>query len=187
MNMAATGHRPKKLGHAYNLMHPINIHIGKRMREFILTMAGWNEETQSFRDDEIFTNISGMAIGVDTIWAMVTLKLKRQFPGKFRLKCAIPCINHESRWSAEDQKRYHQILEQADEVIYVSKEPYNDTCMYERDKYMVNDADYLYGIWDGSPSGTKNTIDYAKKQNVLMYVEDPTPWIEEYQLTQSVS
>lgn len=29
---------------------------------------------------------------------------------------------------------------------------------------MVNQADYIYGVWDGTTGGTKNYIEYAKKQ-----------------------
>jgi len=181
LKIAVTGHRPGKLGNAYDLMHPINIHIGKNMREFILAMAGYDPDTKTFRDDETYTLISGMALGVDTIWAMVALKLKREFPGKFFLECAIPCKGQETKWKQSAQERYHQILSQADKVTYVTETTYTPSCMQKRNEYMVDEADFLYGVWDGSSGGTKNCIDYAKKKGIVMYIEDPTPIIQAYQ------
>lgn len=187
MKIAATGHRPNKLADSYDTMHPINVEMGRKMREFILIMAGWNPETKTFRDDEVYTIISGMAQGVDTIWALVTLKLKRQFPGKFKLECAIPCRNQEKKWSKKSQKRYHEILEQADKVTLVTDSEYTNTCMQVRNEYMVDNCDYLYCVWDGTPGGTKNCIDYAKGKGTLMYIQDPTPWIEEYLKNQKIA
>lgn len=184
MKIMVTGHRPDKLGDAYDIMHPINICMGKRMREVVMTLSGYDFDKKEFRDDEVYTLISGMALGVDTIWALVALKLKRQYPGKFRLECAIPCLDQEKRWRKEHQKRYHDILKQADEVIYVTDKPYTPNCMQLRNEYMVDSCDYLYGIWDGSEGGTKNCLEYAQSKNVLMYIEDPTPWIEKYHYQQ---
>jgi len=181
LRIAVTGPRPKKLGGAYDLMHPINIRIGRRMREIILVLSGYNWETKKFQEEqEVVTLISGMALGVDTIWAMVALKLRRQFSHKFRLECAIPCRGQEIRWSKQDQERYHDILRQADIITYVTDTHYTPGCMQKRNIYMVDSCDYLYGIWDGSSGGTRNCLDYARKKGVPTYVDDPTPWIEEY-------
>ncbi len=187
ITLAATAHRPKYLAGAYELMNPINIQMGKRMRQFILDRAGYDEETHSFSSDESIRLISGMALGGDTVWAMVALKLKRDFPGKFILECAIPCKDQEKRWKKVDQERYHQILKEADTVTHISTNPYDNTCMYNRDKYMVDQADCIFGVCLGIPSGTKNTLDYAKKQGVECVIEDPTPWIEAYKTSKSVS
>jgi uncharacterized phage-like protein YoqJ len=187
MKIAVTGHRPDKLGNSYNLTHPINIEIGKRMREVILVLSGYDSGTRKFRDNEIFTIISGMALGVDTVWAMVALKLKRQFPYKFQLECAVPCKEQERKWNKTAQQRYQNILSQADKVTYVTETTYTHKCMQKRNEYMVNESSYVYGIWDGTSGGTKNCIDYAKKQGTLLYVEDPTPWIEAYEKSKSVN
>jgi len=36
--------------------------------------------------------------------------------------------------------------------------------MNDRNKYMVDRADEIIAVWDGSNSGTSNCINYAKKQ-----------------------
>lgn len=35
--------------------------------------------------------------------------------------------------------------------------------MQKRNEYMVDHSDKVIAVWDGSKSGTKNCIDYAKK------------------------
>lgn len=80
--LAVTGHRPSKLGNAYDLTHPTNVKIAYAMRKFILEKSGYDEASGSFATKGKILLISGMALGVDTLWAMVGLKLKYQFPDK---------------------------------------------------------------------------------------------------------
>lgn len=187
MKIAVTGHRPNKLGNAYEIKHPVNIEMGRRMRDVILQLSRYDETKEnSFRDDEVVTIISGMALGVDTIWALVALKLKKEFPHKFRLECAIPCLEQSSNWPKESRDRYEFILSKADEVTYVTNQTYTNTCMQQRNEYMVDNADFIYAVWNGTAGGTKNCIDYARKKGKLIYIEDPTPWIEKYDKKQPV-
>ncbi|WCK56973.1 SLOG family protein (plasmid) [Aneurinibacillus sp. Ricciae_BoGa-3] len=173
MIITVTGHRPDKLGNAYNVSHPTNLAIGKKMREFILSQAGYDNVTQSFVSDEVVTLISGMALGVDTIWALVALKLRKRFSDKFRLECAIPCKNHSSRWNESSKKQYADILLQADVVTHVSTEPYKPSLMQKRNEYMVDKADLVFAVWDGSNGGTGNCVKYAKEQKRTIFVLHP--------------
>lgn len=70
---------------------------------------------------------------------------------------------------------YRDTLKQADEVTYVSKETYTEGCMQKRNEYMVDQADYVYAVWNGTSGGTGNCVKYAKEQGVFIYIEDPTP------------
>lgn len=177
MIIAVTGHRPKNFGKGdnsiYDIHHATNVKIGRAMREFILMRAGYNAETKEFSSTEPIRLVSGMALGVDTIWALVALKLKSQFPGKFELECAIPHANHGNKWSQVDKKRYVDILSKADHVEHVSKEPYSAYLMQKRNEYMVNLADEVLAIWDGSKSGTGNCVNYAMKKGVPVYQYHP--------------
>lgn len=168
-----TGHRPDKLGDAYKVNHPTNVAIGRKMREFILEQAGYNKDTNSFSNDDTFLLISGMALGIDTIWALVVLKLKREFPGKFLLECAIPCKGHGSNWPKESQDIYHDILKKADIVTQVSNLPYKGYLMQKRNEYMVNKAHMTLAIWNGSTGGTGNCVNYAKERGKPIYVIHP--------------
>ncbi|PLS19644.1 DUF1273 domain-containing protein [Bacillus sp. M6-12] len=173
MIITVTGHRPNKLGNAYDVHHPTNVAIGKKMREFILSQAGYDKETNTFAYEGEITLISGMALGIDTIWALVAIKLKKDFPNKFKLECAIPCKNHPSRWIKESQEIYYNILKQADKVTQVSNEEYKPWLMQKRNEYMVDTADIVFACWDGTKGGTGNCVDYAKKVKKPIYVLHP--------------
>lgn len=177
MILAVTGHRPENFGKGdkgiYNIRHATNIKIGRAMREFILMRAGYNSETNSFASEEVIRLVSGMALGVDTIWALVALKLREQFPGKFELECAIPCENHSKKWKQEDKERHALICSKADKVTMVSTKPYAGYLMQKRNEYMVDIADEVLAVWDGSKSGTGNCVDYAIKKRVPVYQYHP--------------
>lgn len=168
--ITVTGHRPNRLNNAYDLLHPVNIKMGRVMREFILNQAGYNKETNTFTGETPVRLVSGMALGADTVWAMVALKLKREFPGVFELECAIPCANHSSRWKSEDQKRYQMILDNADVVTHVSKQPYKGWLMQKRNEYMVDISPTVFAIWNGVENGgTYNCVKYAQKKERTIY------------------
>lgn len=173
MIITVTGHRPNKLGNAYDVKHPTNIAIGKEMRAFILQKAGFDSKTKTFSYEGEITLISGMALGVDTLWALVALRLKREFPGKFKLECAIPCQNHSSRWVKESKVIYDDILSKADDVTLVTDAPYNPWLMQKRNEYMVDNAEMVFAVWDGTNGGTGNCVNYAKKKNKPIYVLHP--------------
>lgn len=52
--------------------------------------------------------------------------------------------------------------EAAAEVVVVSDGEYAVWKMQTRNEAMVDAADELWALWDGSSGGTKNCIDYAK-------------------------
>lgn len=173
LTLAVTGHRPSKLGNAYDIQHPTNMKIARIMRAFILEKAGFDEDSRTFSTNGKVLLISGMALGVDTLWALVGLKLKFQFPGKFELECAIPCANHSSRWKKSDQERHADIIKRSGIVTFVSKEPYAPYLMQKRNEYMVDKADELLAVWDGTSSGTRNCVKYAEKKGSIIYRYHP--------------
>jgi len=61
----------------------------------------------------------------------------------------------------------------------------NFISLERRTDELKDSCDYLYGIWNGSSGGTKNCLDYAREKGVQTYVDDPTPWIEEYRSQQA--
>lgn len=58
---------------------------------------------------------------------------------------------------------YQYILGMADTAKLVSDEEYKPYLMQKRNEYIVDHSDKVIAVWDGSKSGTKNCIDYAKK------------------------
>jgi uncharacterized phage-like protein YoqJ len=105
-----------------------------------------------------------MALGVDTVFALAVLELKDK-GYNIKLHCAIPCLNHSSKWFEESVVLYKEILDKADVVKFVTEQPYQVWMMQKRNEYMVNRADKVIAVWDGSKGGTGNCVAYAKKQN----------------------
>jgi uncharacterized phage-like protein YoqJ len=160
MIIAVTGHRPDKLGWGYELSSKIPEYnkLYQIMYNFLL-------ETRPIKC------ISGMALGVDTLFACAVLKYKEKY--STLLECAIPCINHSSKWQEKDINLYNKILLLADIVTYVSKREYQPWLMQERNEYMVDNCDMLLGIWNGSSGGTANCIKYAKSKNKTIKIINP--------------
>jgi uncharacterized phage-like protein YoqJ len=155
MKIAVTGHRPNKLW-GYKLEQPAYRELYRRLQQVVLEHNGTHL-------------ISGMALGVDTVFALLALNM----PG-VTLECAIPCSNQTARWlNKTDVERYNAILSRADVVTYVSREPYTAGCMQARNEYMVNTCDLLIAVWDGSRGGTANCVNYAKTVSKPIVVINP--------------
>ena len=72
----------------------------------------------------------------------------------------------------KDVLRYEKILKRADCSVVLS-EHYTQSCMFERNRYMVDNSDYVLAVWNGEKKGgTWYTIDYARKKNKPVEVLD---------------
>lgn len=152
---AFTGHRPVKFAFGYNEDVPNCIAIKSALEYEIVNMI----------DNGVTVFISGMALGVDTWAAEIVLRLKEDKYPALKLYCAIPCKGQENKWSAAAQKRYKSILQRAYRVSVLSQS-YTRDCMFKRDKWMVDHAQYLIAVLkDGEESsGTGLTVKYAKEK-----------------------
>lgn len=56
------------------------------------------------------------------------------------------------------------IINESDEVYYVSEERYTHWCMNKRNEWMVDNSDLVIAVWDGTKGGTANCVRYAVKQ-----------------------
>ncbi len=108
--------------------------------------------------------ISGVAQGIDLICAELVLEIKRKF-SNIKLECAIPYPKQYTSYDYIDKLRYKSILTQADYISIISPK-YSTNCMMKRNKYMVDNSSMLIGVWNGNQGGTKNTIEYANKNNI---------------------
>ena len=142
-----TGHRPEKLE-----------------QPEIVVVEALKKEIRTAIADGFQTFISGMARGVD-LWA-AEIVLALQGEGKaIRLICASPYRGFEARWSHDWQDRYRQIMEQADLVRFICPS-YSRDCFQRRNKWMVEHSARVIAVYNGQPSGTRNTIEYAKRCSV---------------------
>ncbi len=162
LKICFTGHRPKGLPWGYDETKESCI-LFKNVMFSIIEKAIMSGYTYF---------ISGMALGIDMICAEIVLELKKKYKNVM-LECAIPCLNQEKKWPLSEQERYKNILKKADVVHYVSKAEYTDTCMNDRNIYMVKACDVVIAVWNGKPSGTGNTVKMARNAGKKVRVVDP--------------
>lgn len=104
--------------------------------------------------------IAGGALGFDTLCAEAVLSLKESLE-EITLTLAIPCRNHDARWSEADRKKFSEILARADEAVYVSEE-YTKFCMFKRNRYMVDRSLYCVSFCTKKSGGSYYTVNYAR-------------------------
>jgi predicted Rossmann fold nucleotide-binding protein DprA/Smf involved in DNA uptake len=51
---------------------------------------------------------------------------------------------------------------------------YTRDCMIKRNRYMVDRSRYVLAVWDGSNGGTGYTVRYARSQNRIVQIINPT-------------
>lgn len=146
MKIAITGHRPHRLNKEYDGTGPMSLWIKKKIND-ILDIYGPT------------MLISGMALGVDMLFAEIAIE--RKLP----LIAAIPCKGQEKIWPKKSQDRYNKILSyDGCSKVYVS-ESYSAYAMQKRNEYMIDNCAILLAVWDGTTGGTCNAVQYAKKVN----------------------
>lgn len=114
--------------------------------------------------DGFQTFVSGMARGVD-LWAAEIVLALRDEGAAVRLICASPYRGFEDRWSREWQERYRRVMGQADLVRFICP-GYSRDCFQRRNQWMVDRSARVIAVYNGQPSGTRNTIEYARRCNV---------------------
>lgn len=159
---AFTGHRPRKFPWGYNEADVRCVALKKALTEEIARLV----------DAGYMDFLSGMAEGADTWAALAVLALKKENPA-LKLHCVLPCEGQADEWSASARELYSSILEQADEVVYVSRE-YHDGCMLERNRYLVDHTTCLLAVYNGEwRGGTAMTVRYARKMGREVIVLSP--------------
>ena len=116
--------------------------------------------------------LSGMAEGADTWAALAVLALKKENPA-LRLHCVLPCEEQADGWSDSARELYFSSLEQADEVVSVSRE-YREGCMLKLNRYLVDHAACLLAVYNGEwRGGTAMTVRYARKLGRRITILNP--------------
>lgn len=93
----------------------------------------------------------GMAMGFDLLSAEVVLSLKAECK-ELRLIAVVPYRNQDERFSFADKKRYHSILNRADETILLC-ENYYQGCLLRRNDYMLARSNQVIAYFDGENKG----------------------------------
>lgn len=143
MIIAATGHRPDKLG-GYS----------DAIAEKLMRLA-WGA-LLSERPEGV---ISGMALGWDTAVARAAIMLG------IPLIAAVPFKGQEHQWPALAQYDYRKLLARAARVEIISLGDYSARAMQRRNEWMVDESNRLLALWDGSSGGTANCVAYAGRKD----------------------
>lgn len=147
--MAVTGHRPNKLRWGYNYNEPHWVKLKSFMKEKLLEL-------------NIQDAYSGMALGVDTVFALAVIELKNK-GYNIRLHAAIPCANHCRQWPKPSQKLYYDILSNADEIVGMSENNfYEQLALYiYNNEYVLLKKDIIIDI-DFNITPLSNNMIYSQ-------------------------
>lgn len=141
-----TGHRPEKL-------HLPETEIKRLLKKAIMqaVMDGYT------------TFISGMARGLDMWAAETVLELKKV--NDISLIAVSPYYGFEKHWDAANKAKYYDIIDAAEEVKFMQSE-YSKASFHIRNAYMVDNSARVIAAYNGTPGGTKNTVEYARKKGL---------------------
>lgn len=147
VTVAVTGHRPEKITNWQFVEHQL---------------------AEAYRDFGVTTVIQGMAAGVDLTAAKVAHVLGIPFWS------ARPWAGHKPRKDDERNYQYATIL--AERVTDVdSSLHYPGPWVYQkRNEWMVDHAEMLIAVWDGTSGGTANCVKYARKNGIDIWRINPT-------------
>lgn len=119
------------------------------------------------RDFGTVEAISGMALGVDTWWAMAALNLKLD------LAAYIPFPQQPEPWSASDQFRWTKLREKANREVICGDE-FSVRLLHIRNDAMIKDADLAIAVWSPSQlrGGTASAVQKIRKRGMPMILID---------------
>lgn len=100
----------------------------------------------------------GMALGFDLVCFEELLKIKRDYPVK--IVACIPCGDQAERYPAAQKEKYRELCDRADETV-VLHERYEEGCMQERNRYMVDRSERVVAYLKHVGGGTYYTVRYA--------------------------
>lgn len=140
-----TGHRPEKLGAEKDL-------VVQRLDEAILAAM----------ERGYTTFISGAAKGVD-LWAAKLVLEHRSSRPDIQLACAVPYKGFGLHWKGGYSELFADVLRAADSVHYIC-DSFSRSAYQRRNEWMVDRSSLLIAAYTGVSGGTRNTIEYARRQ-----------------------
>ena len=146
MKIAVSGHRPEKITNWQFVEHQLYL---------------------AYRDLDASLVVQGCAAGVDLTAAKIAYRNNIPF------WCARPWAGHKPRKA--DEINYEKALRFAEKVVDVDpSENYPGAWVYQkRNEWMVDHADIVVAVWDGTSGGTANCVKYAWKKKVDIWHINP--------------
>ena len=157
---AFTGPRPQNLPWGFFDESKECLALKKELKSIII----------SLQKNGIENFIVGMAMGFDMIVADVLLEIKKE-KNNPKIFAVIPCKDQCDLWPKSMQEKYNIILKKLNGVYSVSEKYEGSFCMIKRNQIMVDSSAVLVAYLGAFSSGTKSTINYAKKKHKqILYV-----------------
>ncbi|MEA3602968.1 SLOG family protein [Bacillus subtilis] len=158
-----TGHRPNKLG-GYDMKNPTILKLKDKLLEVIDELI-IKEEKSRF--------ITGGALGTDQAACWCVHILKKKYP-HIKNIIATPFKEQDKVWSADQKMWYKRMLDVADEIVNVEEldkykvsgdKPgeFSPAKMQKRNEYMIDHSEAIVAVYDGTKSGTRNCLNYARR------------------------
>lgn len=170
IHISLTGHRPTKLG-GYDISQSPYKKLQDDLEQYI---------QYQLQSHDIVVGHSGLALGADTIWSKAILSMKEQYPGRVEFHAEIPFMTQHSKWfKKSDIDFWHEQVNAADgQSVYadfdssVSNQEAGKA-LNDRNIGMIDHADILLALWDGSHGGTGNAVKYARSNQLPIQFIDP--------------
>lgn len=151
MIVAGTGHRPNKLG-------------GYTDPAFTNLVSFAKVSLIRSDPDKV---ISGMALGWDLALAVASMELG------IPVIAALPFEGFHSRWSPGTQQYWEAVLLACNRIHLICDKTNTNSsrweivnCLDRRNRWMVDEADKMAALWNGTRGGTYNCVAYATKKRV---------------------
>ena len=136
---------------------------GHRDIEEQIDMSFFGNCLQELIDKGYDTFLCGMARGFDLLAGGLIVRLKEKNP-HIKLIACVPCPDQEKYYPAEEKEKYQAVLSACDEVKILSRKFYK-SCMFTRDRYMVDNSSLIFAYGRKSEGGTHYTLTYAISKN----------------------
>jgi uncharacterized phage-like protein YoqJ len=158
MIVAATGHRPKDLNKEYDYSGPYSKYILKKFNKFLTD-----------NKKKISKVITGMALGVDTLWALSALN------SNIPIIAAIPFKGQESRWGLKSKNLYFEILANPLVTTKIISKKNSKLAYLQRNMWMVSRCDKIIVVIKKNitSGGTFHCYKYALNAGIPIYKIDP--------------
>lgn len=141
--VAFTGHRPDKLGGYTQAAE-------RRLTAFASRVLSALAEQRG-----PLHVISGMALGWDMAVAEAACELQIPYTA------AVPFPQQPDRWPMDSKKRWRSLCDRA-AAVEVLEQTYSAAGLQRRNIWMVDNANLLIALWNGSDGGTANCVRYAR-------------------------
>lgn len=119
------------------------------------------------RDFGTVEAISGMALGVDTWWALIALKLELD------LAAYIPFPQQPQPWAQKDKDQWSELRHEASREVVCGDE-FSVRMLHVRNDAMIKDADLAIAVWSPSQlrGGTASAVQKIRKRGMPMILID---------------